>query len=669
MNHKSEKFNIQYSNLSNNQAAVGSPPIDVVTGPVLRYLGQREGTRFWRGSVLIVTKDATSVVNPAPVLSLVQIPLNPDLQQTVAPLEGNIPAFLVYQEYGYTFWRFDLELTLAPFPQILKYSINVNARASEFILPADSETMNVVFHSCNGFSLSVNPDDFQGCLWKDVVRHHYKKPYHAMLGGGDQIYCDSVKEFCPPVMRWCESSHHTKHSLPFGREDREETERFILELYISWYGFGYWKGPKGACLKPDFPHALSVIPSVNIFDDHDLIDGFGSYREKTMLSPVFNGIGNIGFKYYMLFQHQTSPAEAIETEPSWVSPLRPGPYIRERSRSVFTRLGRSMAFFGLDCRTERTMDQVVTPEAYDMMFQRIASEVQQSNGEIQHVLIMLGVPIAYPRLVWLENLLTSSVMAPVTALAKRGVIGGTLNDFDGAIEILDDLNDHWCAKGHKTERNQFVNRMQKLAMNSRVRVTILGGDVHLAAIGRLRAKDTKVPPGKDHRLMLNIISSAITNTPPPDKMADFLNKRNKVHHFDHSTDEDMVRIFKCDVDGSARNNRCLLPRRNWCSISQITPSFNAVPSGNVNENELSEDNLTFSGNGTGRQAGPRFSRFKESAAPSNKQSKVNASSDQKEPAYSDAAGGLSIVLHMEKDQKNVDSATRPYEVLVPLPEY
>ena len=595
---------------------------------------------------MIVTYDNTSVVNPAPLLGLTQSAL---YGQPSQPTQFTVPGFPYHQEYGVTFWRFNLELYLAPFPQLVRYTINNGAKSSEFILPADSETMNVVFHSCNGFSLSVDPDDFKGCLWKNVLELHRAQPYHVMLGGGDQIYCDAMKEFCPPVVNWCKQHHHTKHKMAFPEQDRIETEQFILESYISWYGFGYWKGPKGACLKPDFPRALSQIPSINIYDDHDIIDGFGSYSEHTMVSPVFNGIGNIGFKYYMLFQHQTSPSEPIESEPSWVSPSKVGPYIRERSRSIYCRLGRAMGFFGLDCRTERTMDLVATRESYNLMFERIAAEVKQSNGEIRHVLILLGVPIAYPRLVWLETLLTSKAMAPVKALAKRGVMGGTLNDFDGAIEILDDLNDHWCARTHKAERNEFVSRMQNLAISSNVRVTILGGDVHLAAIGRFRAKDKSVLPGQDPRLMLNIVSSAITNTPPPDKLADFLNKRNKVHHFDHSTDEDMVRIFKCDVDGSSRNNRCLLPRRNWCSITEI-PNTAAPVNGAYK----------------GRQAGPRFDPRNNGKVSDDKAEHIELNKDAKEPIYSDAPGGLSIVLHMEKDQKNTDSVTMPYEVIVPL---
>lgn len=77
--------------------------------------------------------------------------------------------------------------------------------------------------------------------------------------------------------------------------------------------------------------------------------------------------------------------------------------------------------------------------------------------------------------------------------------------------------------------------------------------------------------------MVNIISSAIVNTPPSDFLADVLNKRNKVHHFDKQTDENMVPLFKHGVDGKSRNNKHLLPHRNWCSISLWTPGRTPPP--------------------------------------------------------------------------------------------
>ena len=112
------------------------------------------------------------------------------------------------------------------------------------------------------------------------------------------------------------------------------------------------------------------------------------------------------------------------------------------------------------------------------------------------------------------------------------------------------------------------------------------GDVHLAAIGQFYSNPKLgIPKDKDFRYMPNIISSAIVNTPPPDMLADVLNKRNKVHHFDRDTDEDMIPMFQQGVDGKPRNNKHLLPHRNWCSIRLYTPGSTpeSTPGQSVND--------------------------------------------------------------------------------------
>ena len=109
---------------------------------------------------------------------------------------------------------------------------------------------------------------------------------------------------------------------------------------------------------------------------------------------------------------------------------------------------------------------------YHMVLERCRREIIE--GETKHLVLVLGVPIAYPRLVWLENLLTSKLVEPVKALSRAGMLGGFLNKFDGGVEILDDLDDHWTAKNHKRERNWFIQELQELAAEKSARVTILG---------------------------------------------------------------------------------------------------------------------------------------------------------------------------------------------------
>ena len=272
----------------------------------------------------------------------------------------------------------------------------------------------------------------------------------------------------------------------------------------------------------------------------------------------------------MLFQHQSVPAETRASEPSWILGAHPGPYIKEQSRSVFMQLGREVAFLGLDCRTERRRDEILSEDSYDNVFDRLEDELIQ--GETKHLIVLLGVPIAYPRLTFLENVLTSKLMDPVKALGRMGLLGNFVNKFDGGVEILDDLDDHWTAKHHKAERNWLIGELQHIARTKSVRVTILGGDVHLGAVGQFYSnKKLNIPKDKDHRYMPNVISSAIVNTPPPEIMADIINKRNKIHHLDADTDEDMIPLFTHDVDGKKRNNNHLLQRRNWCSLRPYNP--------------------------------------------------------------------------------------------------
>jgi hypothetical protein len=97
--------------------------------------------------------------------------------------------------------------------------------------------------------------------------------------------------------------------------------------------------------------AVAQIPMVNIWDDHDIIDGFGSYPRLLMSCPVFSTIGKVAFKYYLLFQHQTALEEGTGPVQQWdrsvIFGVDRGPYIGELSRSFLTPLGKDILFLGI----------------------------------------------------------------------------------------------------------------------------------------------------------------------------------------------------------------------------------------------------------------------------------------------------------------------------------
>lgn len=347
-----------------------------------------------------------------------------------------------------------------------------------------------------------------------------------------------------------------------------------------------------------------------------------------------------------------------EEDACFILGKRPGPYVEERSRSLFVRLGARIAFLGFDARTERTRHQVNYPDTYDIIFNRVQSELSAAK-EIKHLIVLLGVPIAYPRLAWLENIFNSPIIGPIRFLNKRfGVAGGFFNSFDGQVDLLDDLDDHYTARQHKHERRALVIRLQALAQANSVRITILGGDVHLAAIGRFYSSPKlAIPTEQDHRYMANVISSAITNKPPPKAVANLLARRNKIHHLNHETHETLMKIFNRDPGGvskAATWNTCTMPSRNYAILAEAEPDgpssvdkVNAIRNGSGAANDA-----TISPAPTAKDGHSPLHRGEEGAGTEH----IVASGLQ----VGSLAGGLDVSIRVEIDSHDREGKTEGY---------
>lgn len=303
----------------------------------------------------------------------------------------DIRGFRLHAEHGVTFWRFNIEIELRDKQQRIAYRIN-RGPAMAFWVPAKGRSMNVMFHSCNGFSIDVNPDDVSGPdpMWRDVLNTHQTRPFHVMVGGGNQIYNDSIVDDCSLFMEWLDIKNPTqRRNAPFTPEMQDQLEDYYLDHYCQWFSSGL------------FGLANSQIPMVNICNDHDFYDSFGSYPYRDMKSPVMSGVGAVAFKYYMLFQHQSIMPETDKSEQSWVTGIEPGPFVNELSRSVYVSLGSRMALLAADTRTERTEQDIITDKTWEKIINRLYAEVRR--GQVDHLLVVLPVPIAYPRLAWLEK--------------------------------------------------------------------------------------------------------------------------------------------------------------------------------------------------------------------------------------------------------------------------
>jgi hypothetical protein len=730
--------------------AVRTDGREVKCGPLINY--RRIEGSMWFGSVLIVTRGGSQEGNFEPELKLRRAKsvsnganglghtlhsidvdgVDGAVSSTETRSSGPITiesdagakakGVKLYADLQNTFWRFHIQVEMQEAETHWEYEIpglrfppkTKKTDKQSFFVPARNQSMRIMFHSCNGFSVGTDEAAWSGpALWNDVVRVHKETPFHVMIGGGDQIYNDGIR-VNGPLQPWSAIPNPKKRrDFKFPETLRKACDDYYVANYIRWYS------------TEPFASANGQIPQLNLWDDHDIIDGFGSYVSDFMKCDVFRGIGGTAYKYYMLFQHHLPPPvstyttdapqtmeagvngvgadpeqmkdtfvlQGQEEDTCYIIGPKPGPYVAEHSRSIYARLGARMAFFGIDARTERTRHQVNYLETYLVIFDRLRKELTAaaaSPSPIQHLIVLLGIPIAYPRLTWLENILQSPLIGPIKFLNKRfGVAGGLFNHFDGSVDLLDDLDDHYTARTHKKERLNLVLELQKLAAEFSVRISILGGDVHLAACGRFYSNPKlDIPVIADHRYMANIISSAIVNKPPPSTIANLLARRNKLHHLDESTDETLLNLFDKKSGHEVKTawwNHVTMPARNWAMITE-NPVINSGGGGQQNSTGLGLDNDPNSNvkghangtNGTSNHHSHNHSPVisldectgKDGHHPLHP-GEVNAGTHSRAVIShgKSADGSLDVCIRVEKDQHDPEGHTTAYGFWIPPLKY
>lgn len=94
-------------------------------------------------------------------------------------------------------------------------------------------------------------------LWNDALSKHTEHPYHVMIGGGDQLYCDSLlKE--PEMEEWLGiTSVIEREKIQCKPHWMEAIERYYFNRYCTWFSQGA------------YGQALAAIPSINMWDDHE----------------------------------------------------------------------------------------------------------------------------------------------------------------------------------------------------------------------------------------------------------------------------------------------------------------------------------------------------------------------------------------------------------------
>lgn len=238
--------------------------LEILCGPLLNYKGMRiveSEVPVWHGSVLIVAKPGSA--QPFLKLECLGVQTHTGQRISLLPNDANepdtvpkgsthnppeachtddVPGVRLYSDSFKAFWRFPIDLVLQDHEARWQYAlINVQSSGIEpgmspfrtFVVPSAFQSMCVMFYSCNGFSVGTDEDEWSGpALWNDVLRVHAQKPFHAMVGGGDQIYNDGVR-VDGPLKAWTDMKLKKRRDYPFDEELRAACDSYYFANYVS----------------------------------------------------------------------------------------------------------------------------------------------------------------------------------------------------------------------------------------------------------------------------------------------------------------------------------------------------------------------------------------------------------------------------------------------------
>ena len=173
--------------------------------------------------------------------------------------------------------------------------------------------------------------------------------------------------------------------------------------------------------------------------------------------------------------------------------------------------------------------------------------------------------------------------------------------------------------------------------------------------------------------MVNVVSSAIVNKPPPQAIANLLARRNKIHHLDVDTDETLLKLFNKDPGNStktAKHNQVTMPSRNFAMLTENSP--NNRPRQRPVTAATEATNGTAGTNGT-HEAGSTVSgrastKSKDGHLPIHSGelgcgTTHQAASATEHGQHND--GSLDICIRVEIDQHDPEGKTEAYGLTVP----
>ncbi|WP_163868646.1 alkaline phosphatase D family protein [Myxococcus eversor] len=412
------------------------------------------------------------------------------------------------------------------------------------VVPAKGALPRAAFFSCNGASDAKTWGSVMrmkrpfGC-WADMLAQHEETKeggFELLLGGGDQVYADSLLDH-EPLVEFRKRELEKKLDRDFGPPPgfHEQMLARYVELYCE-----RWSGSVG--IAP----MLARVPGVFTWDDHDIFDGWGSH-EALQSCEWFESIYSAAAQAFEAFQlgglktEEKKPARRKPCDAHYLQTLR------------FTGTECDVDLVALDLRSGRTYrrqvngkmaHQVMSPEQWDSLDAWRQEHAKDAGAKPRHVIVLSSIPLVHLR------------------------FGPSVETVGGDTEMHDDMLDQWESVVHRGERIRLMVDLLQLAKMSCCAVTVVSGDVHVGARGLIRSRNPEhIPAGLAEAAIEQVTSSGIVHPPP--NMLQFMGMRLLA---EESVD-DLPSYMQTEMLPVGKSR--YLRERNWLSL-RVEPARSKV---------------------------------------------------------------------------------------------
>jgi hypothetical protein len=380
--------------------------------------------------------------------------------------EHPIAACHLAARLGRSLWRYDFRVPLSAAERTVDYRIGGGIWRMR--LPAFGGPLRIAFTACNGYederTGSAGPD--RNRLWQKLEAEHARAPFHLVLHGGDQLYADSLWHEVRPLAAWRRLPAGRRLAAPFTPEMAEAVTDYFFRRYC-WL----WEQPELARIMP-------AVPSLMMWDDHDIFDGWGSHDPKWQACPVFRGIYVAAREQFALFQLAARPDRL------------PAAGFSDPGGAQFGwsyRLLDDIGIIAPDLRSERSLEHIMGEAG-----RRAFVGMLEGLTGCRHVLLLSSVPLLN---------------------AHEGLLERLYEALPGQHYFQLDLRDQWRSIFHRDEWLRLLRHLFAFSARTGARITALSGEIHLGALALAQHAGTRI---------YQLTSSGIVHPPPPAPLVAFL---------------------------------------------------------------------------------------------------------------------------------------------------